>query len=238
MLSTPSPISTSIPISAARVIIVEDNPGLLEDLIFQLTHAGFLVRGASDGRRLDALLASEGCDILVLDLNLPFESGFQIASRMHGRSSCGIIMLTARCELEDKLQGLENGADIYLVKPIDRRELIACINSLFRRISPDNNDTGWQLDLGLRILKAPDGRKLELTPQDAQTFFLLLSRPGHIFNRVEVVEALALDFLSVSDSRINMVMSRLRQKLANFDPALRIQTWRNAGYSYVGPPFQ
>lgn len=225
-------------ISAARVIVVEDNAGLLEDLIFQLKHAGFLVRGASDGRQLDALLANEGCDILVLDLNLPFESGFQIASRMHGRSSCGIIMLTARGELEDKLQGLENGADIYLVKPIDRRELIGCINSLYRRISPDTGDTGWQLDLGLRILKAPDGRKLELTPQDAQTLFLLLSRPGHIFNRAEVVQALGIDFLSSPDSRINMVMSRLRQKLANFDAELRIQTWRNAGYSFVGPTVQ
>jgi len=224
--------------SAVRVIIVEDNPGLLEDLIFQLSHAGFLVRGASDGRQLDELLLHDDCDILVLDLNLPFESGFQIAKRLHGRSSCGIIMLTARGELDDKLQGLENGADIYLVKPIDRRELIGCINSLYRRITPDTNDTGWRFDLGLRLLNAPDGRRLELTPQDAHTLCLLLTRPGQVFNRTEVVEALGIDFLSVPDSRINMVMSRLRQKLANFDPALRIQTWRNAGYSFVGPPFQ
>jgi DNA-binding response OmpR family regulator len=236
MSSIPSSASTAK--STVRVIVVEDNPDLLEDLTYQLTHAGHLVRGAGDGRQLDALLLQDDCDILVLDLNLPYESGFQIAKRLKGRSTCGIIMLTARGELDDKLQGLENGADIYLVKPIDRRELIACINNLYRRITSNSQDTGWQLNLGLRLLKTPDGRKLELTPQDAQTFFLLLSRPGHIFTRVEVVEALGIDFLSVPDSRINMVMSRLRQKLANFEPELRIQTWRNVGYSYVGPSFR
>ena len=235
---SPQLARVSSAISAARIIVVEDNPGLLEDLIFQLTHAGFMVRGASDGRQLDALLLQGDCDILVLDLNLPHESGFQIAKRLQGRSSCGIIMLTARGELDDKLQGLDSGADIYLVKPIDRRELIGSINSLYRRITPDTSATDWQLDLGLRVLKAPDGRKLDLTPQDARTLFLLLTRPGQIFNRAEVVEALGIDFLSAPDGRINMVMSRLRQKLANFEPELRIQTWRNAGYSFVGPPIR
>lgn len=221
--------------AATRIIVVEDNPGLLEDLVFQLNHAGFCVRGAIDGRQLDVQMAQEDCEILILDLNLPFESGIEIAKRLHLRCAYGIIMLTARGEIEDKLLGLDSGADIYLVKPIDRRELIGCIKSLQRRINSNTIDSGWKLDLGLRQLKAPDGRQLELTQQDLNTLCLLLKRPGQIFDRTELGKALCIEFLDSPDSRINMVMSRLRMKLSNFDTELRIQTWRNAGYSYVGP---
>lgn len=223
----------------ARIIVVEDNPGLLEDLVFQLRHFGFAVRGAVDGRALDALLEQEDCDILVLDVNLPFESGFQIARRVRAFGRRGVIMLTARESLEDKLQGLAEGADIYLVKPIDRRELIGCINSLLRRLKPETRPSeGWRLDLESRLLKAPDGRELELTPHEVRTLHLLLTKPGEIFHRSEVLKALGIDFAGVPDSRINMVMSRLRQKLALFDAELLIKTWRNAGYNYAGPAFQ
>jgi DNA-binding response OmpR family regulator len=228
--------------NSARVIVVEDNSDLLEDLLYQLNHAGFAVRGAGDGRQLDVLLHEEDCDILVLDVNLPFESGFQIARRMRDSGNRGVIMLTARDGIDDKLQGLHEGADLYLFKPIDRRELIACIHSLYRRLAPQsiNADTneGWQLDPALRVLIAPDRRRLELTPQDVQTLSLLLSRPGQVCDRSEVVACLGMDFLNTPNSRVNMVMSRLRQKLLSFDPSLRIQTWRNEGYSFVGPGFK
>ena len=220
---------------AARVIVVEDNPDLLEDLVYQLSHAGFSVRGAGDGRQLDVLLGQQDCDILVLDLNLPFESGFQIARRIRASSARGIIMLTARGELDDKVQGLSDGADLYLVKPVDRRELLSCINSLFRRIAPTPAQVGWQLDTALRLLIAPDGRRLVLTQQDVQALALLMAHPGQACERAELVRALGIDFLSLPDSRINMVMSRLRHKLASFDPMLHIQTWRHVGYSFVGP---
>jgi two-component system aerobic respiration control protein ArcA len=225
--------------SAARVIVVEDSPGLLEDLVYQLRHGGFDVRGAADGRQLDALLQQQDCDILLLDANLPFESGFEIARRLRTTGRRGVIMLTARQGLEDKLQGLDDGADLYLVKPIDRRELIGCINSLYRRIKPEETPLGgWRLNLGSRLLTAPDGRELELTPQEARTLNLLLSQPGVIFHRTDVLKTLGIDFAGVPDSRINMVMSRLRLKLITFDDSLRIKTWRNAGYNFVGPAFE
>ena len=221
--------------AVARVIVVEDNPGLLDDLLFQLTHAGFTVRGAASGPALDALLAQQACDILVLDINLPGESGFAIARRLYDRSQRGIIMLTARSDLEDKLQGLDDGADLYLVKPIDRRELVGCIRSLYRRLVPDMSAPLWQLDQRRRLLHAPDGRTLGLTQQDVMMLVLLAARHGQICNRSEVVAALGIEYLSSPDSRINMMLSRLRLKLASFDGALHIQTWRNVGYSFAGP---
>lgn len=236
------PNAFSIGNNSTRVIVVEDTPGLLEDLVYQLSHAGFAVRGAGDGRQLDVLLHQEDCDILVLDVNLPFESGFQIARRMRASGNRGVIMLTARDGLDDKLQGLHDGADLYLFKPIDRRELIACIHSLCRRLSPqaitNNTHEDWQLDPALRVLIAPDRRRLELTPQDVQALSLLLSRPGQVCDRLEVVACLGIDFLTAPNPRVNMVMSRLRQKLQSFDKSLRIQTWRNEGYSFVGPRFK
>ncbi len=233
-MSNPAPAPAPAP-AAARVIVVEDNPGLLDDLLFQLTHAGFAVRGAGSGPALDALLAQQACDILVLDINLPGENGFAIARRLYDRSQRGIIMLTARSDLDDKLQGLDEGADLYLVKPIDRRELVACIRSLYRRLVPDVSAPLWQLDQQRRLLLAPDGRTLSLTQQDVLVLALLAARPGQICNRSEVVAALGIEYLSSPDSRINMMLSRLRLKLASFDTALHIQTWRNVGYSFVGP---
>lgn len=230
--------SMPVAISPVQVIVVEDNADLLEDMVFQLDHAGFLVRGAADGNEMDALLENEASDIVVLDVNLPFESGFEIAQRLHSKGLVGIIMLTARSQLEDKLRGLENGADVYLVKPIDRRELIACINSLCRRFRPVVEIPLWQFHTQLRLLTSPDGFKLRLTPQDVKILRLLHDNPAKIFSRKHIIQSLEIEFMNEPDGRINMMMSRLRQKLTEFDPLLQIQTWRNLGYAYIGPRLQ
>lgn len=230
-INSPAPVTRPTP----RVVIVEDHADLLDDLVFQLDGAGLCVRGAKDSSHMDALLDIEGADILVLDVNLPFENGFQIARRVRSEGLVGIIMLTARNELDDKLLGLENGADVYLVKPIDRRELIACINSLWRRIQPVTQEACWQLDAARRLLAAPDGKELTLTPQDVKILQSLHIRHSEILSREQIVQALGIDYLATPSVRINMMMSRLRKKLVNFDVALAIQTWRNEGYSYTGP---
>lgn len=230
--------SVPVAISPVRVIVVEDNADLLEDTVFQLDNAGFLVRGAADGPQMDALLVNEVSDIIVLDVNLPFESGFEIARRLRSEGSYGIIMLTARSELDDKLQGLENGADVYLIKPVDRRELIACINSLIRRLQPVAEIPFWQFDTQLRLLISPAGFKLRLTPQDVRILRLLHDNPAKVFSRKNIIQSLDIEFMSEPDGRINMMISRLRQKLTGFDPLLQIQTWRNSGYAYIGPKLQ
>jgi len=234
----PSSSYVTVASSAVRVIVVEDNEVLLEELVFQLESAGFEVRGASNGDQLDALLESKDADIVLLDVNLPFESGHKIARRLGKNGSTGIIMITGQSQLDDKLQGLANGADIYLVKPINGSELIAYIKSLWRRIRPIGQDIAWQLHMGARTLIAPNGNELILTPQEAKILQLLQTVPGEIFNRKKIVQVLDIEFITEPDGRINMMMSRLRQKLSNFDPILKIQTWRNTGYSYVGPKFR
>jgi two-component system OmpR family response regulator len=224
-----------------RVILVEDNDPLREEMMFQLQHSGLDARGVRDAPALDKLLAERPCDILVLDLNLPGENGFSIARRLCDRRQRGIIMLTARDEIDDKLRGLEEGADIYLVKPVDRRELLACIRTLFRRVAPEqraHEQSGWFLRGSQRLLISPDGRELELTAQDMTVLNYLLDEAGSTRSRDGLVAALGIDFMHLPDGRVNTVMSRLRQKLAAFDAELRIVTWRNQGYSYVGPALE
>ena len=219
-----------------RVVLVEDNDDLREEIVFQLEAEGLSVRGARDAHALDMLLADQRCDILVLDLNLPGEGGFSIARRLCDRQHLGIIMLTARDALDDKLQGFHDGADIYLVKPVDRRELAACIKVLFARVAPAG-DTGpaWRLAAAQRKLLAPDGRVLDLTVQELLVLDFLAQRAGSTRSRADLVRVLGIDFMQAPEGRTNTVISRLRQKLADFDPVLRIVAWRNQGYSYVGP---
>jgi DNA-binding response OmpR family regulator len=220
----------------ARVILVEDNDELRDDLLFQLQHMGFKVKGVPDATALDALLATEPGDIFVLDVNLPGEDGYSIARRLVDRQRRGIIMLTASDGIDDKLRGFEQGADLYLVKPVDRRELAAYIKALSARITPPPpSGSSWTLQQDKRLLIGPDGRTLTLTPQDLAAWQPLLEQPASTVGRDALIAALNIRFLDFPEGRINTVMSRLRQKLAAFDGDLRIVTWRNHGYSYVGP---
>ncbi len=221
-----------------RVVVVEDNDLLLDELLFQLQAQGFVVRGASDGKGLDSVLAQGPADILVLDINLPGEDGFSLAQRLRDPARLGIIMLTARDAIDDKLRGLDGGADLYLVKPVDRRELAASIKAIYRRLPTalPQSDSGWRLQRELRLLISPEGRQLDLSPMELKIFDWLRLEQGRTRSRRELLQLLGIEGLSASDGRANTSMSRLRQKLAEFDPELRILSWRNHGYSYVGPP--
>jgi DNA-binding response OmpR family regulator len=221
-----------------RVIVVEDNDLLLDELLFQLEAQGFMARGAVDGPALDRLLAEAPADILVLDINLPGEDGFSLARRLRDPARLGIIMQTARDAIDDKLRGLDGGADLYLVKPVDRRELAASIKAVYRRLpsaAPHNDLSGWRLLRERRALIAPDGRQLDLSPMELKILDWLRLEQGRTRSRRDLLQLLGIDGLSASDGRVNTSLSRLRQKLCEFDSELRIVSWRGQGYSYVGP---
>jgi DNA-binding response OmpR family regulator len=221
--------------SRIDVILVDDHPELLDELSFQLKHAGFNVRTASDGVEMDMLLNEAPCDIFVLDINLPLENGFSIAHRIYNPLKHGIIILTALDSIENKLNGLNEGADIYLVKPIDRRELIASINSLYRRLHYSNSISGWVLDIQSRELQSPNKKILELGAYELIILKLLIENQGAIYERSKLLKKLDFEFLEGADGRLNTILSRLRHKLLEFNTELRIQTWRNEGYSFIGP---
>jgi DNA-binding response OmpR family regulator len=170
-----------------------------------------------------------------LDINLPIENGFSIAHRLYNPLKHGIILLTAMDSVENKLIGLNQGVDIYLVKPIDRRELIASINCLYRRLCFDISLSGWILDSQKRELQSPNEQILELGSHEIIILILLIQNHGVVYERSKLLKNLDIEFLEGSDKRLNTILSRLRQKLLNFNAELRIQTWRNEGYSFIGP---
>ncbi|HPB76203.1 MAG TPA: response regulator transcription factor, partial [Chromatiaceae bacterium] len=147
------------------VAIVEDNADVLDDLLFNLGRLGFQARGFADGADLDAaLVAGQAWPVLVLDLGLPGEDGLSIARRLRqSHPAIGIIALTARGRLEDRVAGLNEGFDLYLVKPVDITELAAAIRAIARRVAQLGQTAPlWRLEALEPSLIRPDGERLPL----------------------------------------------------------------------------
>jgi CheY-like chemotaxis protein len=140
-----------------RCLVVEDNPNLNRDLVFYLSSHGMEAVGVSDGAGLDRHLAACACDLVVLDLGLPGEDGLDIARRIASRGELGLVILTARGGLEDRLAGWDSGAHVYLVKPVPLAEVAAVVGAVFRRLHPEPPVPArpWRLSAARREVLAP-----------------------------------------------------------------------------------
>jgi len=218
------------------ILLVEDHDDLRSELAFQLRYHYMDVIEAQDAAHCHRQLAQYLPDIIVLDVNLPDRSGLEIALEVRQRfPKVGILILTARTEIDDRVLGFEMGADLYLIKPVDFRELHACIKSLLARLSLIDHSEQWFFNATSRQLVAPDQSDLELTTLEALTFKNMLQNHGSVCLRETLHEVLGFTGLELNDIRLNTLVSRLRRRLIEFHPELRIVTWRNKGYAYVGP---
>ena len=229
-------ISDSPLLSANRlkILIVEDEELLRYALVRILTHFGYDVRGVGDGKSMDAALKECAADIFVLDINLPGEDGIQIARRIRDTSSSGIIMLTGRSTLDEKLNAYKCGADLFFAKPIDPEELHAAIESLGRRLSPASKP-GWYFD-GLRsLLISPRNIPIPLTSQQAIVLSLLCKRPGETVSRSEMLNALGQFEDEYAVQRLETLLSRLRAKVRTADPesVLPLRARQSTGYAFL-----
>lgn len=218
-----------------RIIVVEDNDDLREEIVFQLRHAGHAARGAGDGPALDRALAAEAAEVIVLDIGLPGEDGFAIARRLRRTlPDIGIVVLTARGLLEDRLRGLDLGADAYLVKPVDPRELVAVVASLARRVAPVDGDD-WVLDTTRRELLDPQGTGIALTHTEYLLMQALAQCAPDVASRRTLVEALGHEFLQFDERRLEAALSRLRRKLQGEAGDSPLKSARNQGYVFAAP---
>ena len=173
-----------------NVAVVEDEPDLCGSILRYLSLVGMTVKRAGSGTELDALLLDFTPDLLVLDVNLPGEDGFSIAARLRSRSKVGIVMLTARGQLDDRVLGLTAGADAYLIKPVQFRELEAVIHSLARRLREaplaESNDVreepahSWSFDAANWSLITPAGHHVSLTNAEFRVLQTLTRRPRRL----------------------------------------------------------
>lgn len=222
----------------ARLLIVDDDHDLSSMLSTYLTAQGYQVAVLAHGGGLDAALAQGAPDLLILDVMLPGEDGLSIARRLAG--ALPILMLSAKGEDIDRILGLEFGADDYLAKPFNPRELLARVRALLRRTrKPVVQETlrfgDFVLDLARRTLHK-NGTPVELTSAEFALLKVLASHPGRVFSRDDLVAAAAggpdrIPFDRSIDARV----ARLRRKLDDAAETPRyIRTVWGAGYVFVG----
>ncbi|MGE5516577.1 MAG: response regulator transcription factor [Bacteroidota bacterium] len=235
----------------AHIVVVEDEASLRADLVEYLTGCGHVVVGCGDGIALDVALARQPADILILDVNLPGEDGFSIAKRQREQSDVGIIMLTARGVNVDRVVGLELGADVYLVKPIELRELEAQVRTLARRLKVPASGgvaaaapaapvvappAGWAYDLVAWALVSPNGAVLKLTANERVFVNLLVERPGEPVSRADIFRALGKREWDMGDRSVDSMVRRLRAKgEETLGHPLPIEAVHGTGYAFAAP---
>ena len=226
----------------SRILVVDDDPKTVASLRLYLEHAGYEVAAAADGRQaLARARVAPPPDLIVLDLMLPHVDGLTVCRILRGESDVPIIMLTARTTEEDRLEGLDLGADDYVPKPFSPRELVARVRAVLRR-SPASGDAGGPPIKAGRLTIDPARREVkvgtkavELTPREFRLLETLARAPGRAFTREELVErAFGPDYEAL-DRTIDAHVMNLRRKIEH-DPAepVYIQTVFGVGYRFVG----
>lgn len=228
-----------------HVLVVGDDSSLRESIVDYLGSYDIRVTALDNGRDIINVVERELIDLLILDLQLPGEDGLQIAQRVRGVSDVPIIMLSSRDEEADRVMGLELGADDYITKPFRPRELVARIRSLLRRHraatrSPRSNGVrayrfgGWVLNLNMRCLTSPEGRKISLSNGEFNLLAVLAGSPQRVLSRTQLLDRSRLHNDEVYDRCIDVQMWRLRSKLeADSANPRYIKTERGAGYIFT-----
>ncbi len=218
-----------------RILIVDDDDELSSLLTELLTREGFRVDTQNDGRRGLAAALNGGYDLMVLDVMLPGLDGFEILKRVRREARLPILMLTARGEDEDRIVGLDLGADDYMSKPFNTRELVARIRAILRRLenrtAGDRFEVnGISIDPGSReVLR--QGKPVEVTTFEFDILETLMRSAGRVVSRDELMEELYGRKATPFDRSVDMHISHLRKKLEGDNPL--IKTVRGVGYQFV-----
>ena len=223
---------------AARILVVEDEETLAALLEYNLGREGFEVRIATDGDEAIMALREATPDLVLLDWMLPGVSGIELCRRIRTTSEFAdmpIIMLTARGEEEDRIRGLETGADDYLTKPFSVPELIARVRALLRRVRPGVSSSvatfgDLVLDRETRRVRR-DGREVHLGPTEFRLLETLMQRPGRVYSREQLLDLVWGMDVHVEERTVDVHIGRLRKALNANGEADPIRTVRTAGYA-------
>lgn len=234
-------------LQAQHVIVCDDEAELRQTVGEYLERRGFRVTLAADGRTLDTALSEGAVDLVVLDITMPGEDGLSILRRLRQDHDVAVIMLTASSEMVDRVVGLELGADDYLGKPVQMRELVARIRSVLRRVGSVpgpvvTNGNGipvgpYLFDQVGAELRDRSGRVVPLTPMEFRTLALFVENPRRVLSRDRLLELAEDRGWEAFDRSIDLRVSRLRRKIER-DPAEPsiIRTVRGLGYVFDPSP--
>lgn len=236
--------------TATHIAVLDDELDITQLLGSYLKTHGYRVSQLHNGRALMELMARDAPALVLLDLGLPGEDGFTIARQLRERWRCGLVIVTGRGDAVDKVVGLEVGADDYVTKPFDLRELVARIKAVLRRIegspagpaaaapaapNPDRlKFEGWQLDIAARRLTHPAGHDVTLTSGEFDLLCVLARHPGRVLSRDFLLEQTRGREAAPFDRTIDVQIGRLRKKIeADPEQPQIVKSVRSAGYVFV-----
>lgn len=218
-----------------RITLVEDNDSLAKGIAYRLQDAGHAVDMLRDGDAADAFLKDDGSDLIILDINLPGTDGLTLLKGLRARNDARpVILLTARAETEDRVIGLDAGADDYLIKPFEMDELEARVRALLRRRATPPRKLRrlgpLAFDAGSRQLFA-NGTELDLPRRELSVFECLLGAEGRLVSKTSLLDHAYGVGAEVEDKVVEVYISRLRRRLKPYGIAIRAQ--RGLGYQIL-----
>jgi len=231
--------------STPHILVVDDDKEIRGLLSRFLAKHDFRVTAAADGREMKKALADWNIDLIILDLMLPGETGLNLCRWLRTRSKVPVVMLTAMGDETDRIVGLEIGADDYLPKPFNPRELLARVRAVLRRSAaaiPDGQDTrsgalhfaGWSLDLVTRRLETPARVLVDLTTGEFDLLVVFAQRPNRVLSREQLVDLTHSRSAIPFDRSIDIQVSRLRRKIeTDLKAPAMIKTVRGGGYLFT-----
>lgn len=233
-----------------QILFVEDDQEIGTLVCRYLGENSFDVTVVSDAELMNEAIKRNSYDMLLLDIGLKGEDGFAICRRVRSASHIPIIIVTAKTDDVDKIVGLECGADDYVVKPFNPRELLARVRSLFRRIEIDYlrgerpekryfKFNGWEIDRSTQRVKSPSGSHLILTTGEFDLLCAMCERPNQILSRDTLLSMTHGAVEGPFDRSVDIIVSRLRSKFSNLDPGWDcIRTIRGEGYVFTAKVVQ
>lgn len=222
---------------ARNVLVVEDDVNIADLLRLYLEKEGFVVRRAADGGKALEEFRKEAPDLILLDIMLPVLDGWGVCAKIRETSKVPIIMLTAKGEVFDRIQGLEMGADDYIVKPFEMKELLARINAVLRRTELPE-DTKKRLAFDKLVINLDsyelivNGQKIDTPPKELELLYHLAATPNRVYTRNQLLdEVWGFDYFG--DSRtVDVHIKRLREKLENVSDKWALKTVWGVGYKF------
>ena len=223
---------------AKKALVVEDDGNIAELLRLYLEKDGFEVESAGDGGKGVELASSFKPDVILLDIMLPVKDGWQVCREVRSFSKVPIVMLTAKGETMDKVAGLEMGADDYVTKPFEVRELLARIHAVMRRTSGEEGEPARRLEFDKLVINLDsyelvvNGVKVDTPPKEMELLFHLASTPNRVYTRNQLLdEVWGFDYFG--DSRtVDVHIKRLREKLEGVSDQWRLKTVWGVGYKF------
>ena len=221
-----------------KILVVDDEKVLVKGIKFNLESEGYQVEAGYDGEEAVELARSGSFDLIILDLMMPKIDGLQACMRIREFSNVPIIMLTAKGETEDKVSGLEMGADDYIVKPFEVKELLARVHAVLRRTGDDGKPKSKKLTFDKLVINLDsyelivDGKKIDTPPKEMELLYHLAATPNRVYTRNQLLdEVWGFDYFG--DSRtVDVHIKRLREKLEGVSDKWALKTVWGVGYKF------